>query len=441
MGKYYDVRDPIHGFITLDEWERDIVNHTVFQRLRGIRQLGLTDMVYPGAMHNRFEHSLGVMHVATRMFDEIVKRRKEFLKNALNFTEGGLERDRVLVRISCLLHDVGHSPFSHAAENLMPLVSGSDKHYDHENYSAAAVLHLMKDVIENHPLNQNYKLTVKEISDFLNGHSNTGRCLLWRDLLTGHLDADRADYLLRDSYHIGVAYGHFDLNRLMITMTVAIDPETESPTLAVEEGGMHTAEALILARYMMFTQVYFHTTRRAYDTHLEAAIKTMLEEEHKDLDLPEKGVFLPPVNENNIFDYMKWNDWKVLGLIDSDNGGDGGKKIKNRDHDRCVHQTSETPDETELSFFEEVFSKLKEYSPILDKAEKSWYKLDATAKDITILLRPGRGDEELSKLSRLSSTVRGLKSVNQNRIYVSYENKEKAIKIVEGLRKNHEGEK
>ena len=119
MGRIYEVRDPIHGFVSLNEWERDIINHPVFQRLRRIRQLSLTDMVYPGAMHTRFEHSLGVMHVATRMFDRICEKRSDFLKSELGFNDFGLDRDRVLVRLSCLLHDVGHAPFSHAAEGLM----------------------------------------------------------------------------------------------------------------------------------------------------------------------------------------------------------------------------------------------------------------------------------------------------------------------------------
>jgi HD superfamily phosphohydrolase len=81
MAKQYEIRDPIHGFVTLNEWERDIINLPAFQRLRRIRQLSLTDMVYPGAMHTRFEHSLGVMHVVTRMFDSLVTRERDFLKS------------------------------------------------------------------------------------------------------------------------------------------------------------------------------------------------------------------------------------------------------------------------------------------------------------------------------------------------------------------------
>ena len=118
--KYYEIRDPVFGFIRINEWERDIIDHWVFQRLRRIRQLAWTDMVYPGATHTRFEHSLGVMHIATQMFDSIVAKDQDFLKSELGFTEYGLQRDRVLVRLASLLHDVGHAPFSHAGEGLMP---------------------------------------------------------------------------------------------------------------------------------------------------------------------------------------------------------------------------------------------------------------------------------------------------------------------------------
>jgi len=267
MLRYYEIRDPIHGFIELNEWEKEIINHSAFQRLRRIHQLGFTSMVYPGAMHTRFEHSLGVMHIATKMYNEIEKRRKDFLKSELSYTDGGLEKDKVLVRLASLLHDIGHPPFSHVTEDLMPK-DDSGRGYKHENYSAAIVQYIMKDVIENHPLNQNYGIKAQDIADFLNNNVRLGRSLLWRNLVCSQLDADRADYLLRDSLHIGVEYGKYDLNRLLVTMTVAIDPDEDSPVLAVEEGGEHAAEGMIIARFMMFTQVYFQHTRRAYDFHV-----------------------------------------------------------------------------------------------------------------------------------------------------------------------------
>lgn len=102
----YEIRDPIHGFIQINEWEKAIIDHPIFQRLRRIKQLAWTDMVYPGACHNRFEHSLGVMHVATRMFDKIVGKAKLFLISDLKYSESGLDRDRCLLRLACLLHDI-----------------------------------------------------------------------------------------------------------------------------------------------------------------------------------------------------------------------------------------------------------------------------------------------------------------------------------------------
>ena len=274
--KPFYIRDPIHGFIELSEWEREIINHPVFQRLRRIRQLAWTDMVYPGASHNRFEHSIGVMHVATRMFRNIRHRSETILKNEANYKDEGLGRELAFIRICSLLHDIGHGPFSHAAEELMPISESTGKPYEHEAYSSEAVS-LMEDVI-NHPINKkNYGFTVQDIKDFLSGEVADESRLLWRNLLSSQLDADRADYLLRDSHHIGVAYGRYDLDRLVSTLTVAIDPETDAPVLAVEEGGWHASEGFILARYMMFTQVYFHKTRRAYDLHFSEAMKVSSE--------------------------------------------------------------------------------------------------------------------------------------------------------------------
>ena len=97
--KTLEIRDPIHGFVRLTPWEWDIVNHTVFQRLRRIRQLAWTEMVYPGAVHTRFEHSLGVMHTAGRMFDQIVEHRSELLRD-LRFSGAGIDKDRKLVRLA-----------------------------------------------------------------------------------------------------------------------------------------------------------------------------------------------------------------------------------------------------------------------------------------------------------------------------------------------------
>ena len=109
----FEIRDPLYGFIDFTDWEKQIIDHEAFQRLRRIRQLGLTDMVYPGATHTRFEHSLGVMHLATLMFDAIVKKPEnmKILNEELRYDKSGLKIERQLIRLAALLHDIGHAPF------------------------------------------------------------------------------------------------------------------------------------------------------------------------------------------------------------------------------------------------------------------------------------------------------------------------------------------
>ena len=118
--RLYEVRCPVHGFIGINDWEQEIISQPAFQRLRRIRQLGWTDLVYPGAMHTRFEHSLGVMHVATSMYEAVARRSADVLKSELAYNQEGLDRHRTLVRLAALLHDLGHGPFSHAVEELLP---------------------------------------------------------------------------------------------------------------------------------------------------------------------------------------------------------------------------------------------------------------------------------------------------------------------------------
>ncbi len=429
------IRDPIHGFIVLDEWEQEIINHPVFQRLRRIRQLAWTDMVYPGASHTRFEHSIGVMHVVTRMFKNIRLRSEDILKNDLNYTDGGLDRVLALVRICSLMHDIGHGPFSHAAEEVMPTCEASGEAYQHESYSAEAVA-LMEDVI-NHPTNEkNYGITVQDIKDFLNGEVSDENRLLWRNLLSSQLDADRADYLLRDSHHIGVAYGHYDLDRLVSALMVAIDPETDVPVLAVAEGGWHASEGFILARYMMFTQVYFHKTRRAYDLHLSETMKSLLREEaHTECRIEEH--FPPPTSADNLRAYLQWTDWRVLGLLHQGKGGDHGAIIRERKHFRKVFETREVPDKADLEFSEEVCERMGDKVGFVDKAEKSWYKFQD--KDIPVLQGIKGPKKLLTPLSHLSSVVQGLKSVSQIRIYVSEEERKEAEETIQALREAHKG--
>lgn len=421
----YDFRCPVHGFIKVSDWERRIINSPAFQRLRRVRQLAWTDHVYPGATHTRFEHSLGVMHVATRLFDGIVNSSRSVLTSKLGYNDTGLGHDRQLVRLAALLHDVGHTPFSHAGEEVMPLKGSSSGRYKHEDYSAAIIRRCLTDVIEGHPDSQNFSIRADDVADLID-REGLSRSIFWRELISGQIDADRMDYLLRDSLHAGVQYGRFDFDRLAATVQVVswgAEAGEQSVRIGLAEGGLHAAEALVLARYFMFTQVYFHKTRVAFDHHLKHALGSMLTD----------GVFPLPTTDANLQEYLRWDDWRVLGLLKDGLGGEHGSRLATRDHYREVFHTPEAPSPEDLTFLEDVRSELGTLVAAEESAEKSWYKTGA-AEDIRVASEsePGR----VSPLSTLS-VVGKIPASRQVLLYSRPEEAEAARKTVRRTRGGH----
>lgn len=419
-GKPYEIRDVVYGFIQLDQQEWDIINSPVYQRLRRIKQLSLTDMVYPGAVHTRFEHSIGVMQMASDIFDSI--RHKDRARNLLaeqyKLTDAGLDRYRKVVRLAALLHDIGHTPFSHSGENLMPL--GDDKkRYKHEAYSIKIIETYFEDLIERHPINSNFHIRVDEVTALLGGDrskcSFDGILLLFKEIISGQLDADRADYLLRDSIHTGVSYGMYDKNRLINCIDIGQMAETGDPVLAIQEGGWHIAESLVLARYQMFSQVYFHKTRQAYDGHISRAVKTILESV-----FPQYGGRYPDLT--HLDEYVLLDDWQMCGWLKEGKGGVDGDRIIKRDHYRHIFQTSMIPTPQELDLLEKKKATLddEEIDYFVSSAKTSWYKLD---KDIWIC------DEKTGAVRELSSVSPIVKSMvdapRMQRLYVEKQRRDK----------------
>ena len=241
----YRIRCPVHGFIHFSQNERRIIDHRLFQRLRFIKQLALTDLLYPGATHTRFEHSLGVMHVATLAFDRLAQSRGNILesvfRNVSEIKEKPLAIARQIVRLAALLHDIGHAPFSHAAEKIIHEGAG------HEELTIKILEEpeLLGKVLDQCFFKGGSKLVSNIISG---GAALAPQLQILRNIVSGQMDADRTDYLLRDSLHCGVNYGRFDYLRMIESLEL-YEGDGGSLEVAINRGGIHTFEALILARY------------------------------------------------------------------------------------------------------------------------------------------------------------------------------------------------
>ncbi|MDP3985739.1 MAG: HD domain-containing protein [bacterium] len=308
--------DPIHRIITFSDRERDIIAHPFVQRLRFIRQLGLKSFVFPGAVHDRFSHGLGAMHMAGRVFDAL-DGRSEVFRRLSAYTHAYL---RELLRTAALLHDVGHGPFSHASENLMPalgLLDVPSKWYEtyaprkqatHEDYSVL-LIHAMsagKEKVFTPVESQTIASLVhkkikppKEWNKFFKSPKEaTSYHQFLKRLISGELDVDRMDYLLRDSYFTGVPYGMYDLEWLLNTIGVVM--QKTGPVLTIHESGLRAFEDFLLARYHMFLQVYFHRTTSIFEYYIEQAIR----EKEISWTVPVSAKMYAELRDSTIFEAM-----------------------------------------------------------------------------------------------------------------------------------------
>lgn len=289
MSEAREIRDPVFNFISLNATEADIVNSSVFQRLRGIRQLAFANLVYPGALHTRFEHSLGVCHVAGLM------------ANALGIKPN--EDEYRLLRYAALLHDIGHGPFSHISEDLLEIYSQTDgqkKTYKiHETITADIINIYYNELC----LSQQEKDKVVKLLN--TGYGDP----MLRAIVSGPLDADKQDYLLRDSYFCGVKYGVFDLNQLHRELMILDDKKHSEKYLMVSDDGIHALEQFFLAKYYITNQVYRHRVRMITDQMLIRAI--VLGIDHDDID-PLKKLYCYRSDSEYLGNYLDWDDAKLM---------------------------------------------------------------------------------------------------------------------------------
>jgi len=267
---HLDIIDPIHDFVRVNSNELKIIDTSIFQRLRRIRQLSGAHLIYPGAQHTRFEHSLGVMHIAS------------MAGHALN-EKGIVSSDNIQdLRFAGLLHDIGHGPFSHIFEELL-----QKRKMSHEDMGRDIILKTqIGDLISANGFNKKF------ITELAFGDS---KFQFMNEIISGALSADIMDYLLRDGYFTGAEHAKIDHNRLTYSLDVYKNK------LALEKSALVNFETMMISRYQMFKAVYFHKTVRAGEVMLLEAI-----------DLAEGELGLSSMN---LDEYLQLSDDVILAKL------------------------------------------------------------------------------------------------------------------------------
>jgi hypothetical protein len=299
--EYKVIHDSLHGSIKVEGVFLDLIDAPELQRLHHIHQLGLAYLVFPGANHTRFSHSLGTYYVASRIASALLIP----------------EEDQTLVTVAALLHDIGHGPFSHTLEYAFYSLTG----ISHTDLASRIITgdtdNIERDTLDTPPILEileNYSIDAEKVSELIQGMKIPYQWTLtpWLEekviepnyltqIIHGEVDADQLDYLLRDSYHTGVAYGIIDLPYLLNTL------ELQNSTVAINPKGIEAVEAVLVARSLMFSSVYYHHAVRIAETMLTRAAEASLEE-HPEI--------------------MAMSDWEFLSFLKT--GTDYQKDLLNR---------------------------------------------------------------------------------------------------------------
>ncbi|MFN3264995.1 MAG: HD domain-containing protein, partial [Aquificaceae bacterium] len=315
---FKEFSDPIHQLIKAYDCELKVIDSFPLQRLRFINQLGIAYLVFPSAQHSRFEHSLGTMELAGRIFESLGLRDKRLYQ---------------LVRLAGLLHDVGHTPFSHTTEVLL-----GDK--SHESIGERVVYEEgILDTLRNCGYSYEDIELIVELAFKKGGNLPK--------IITGEFGADRMDYLRRDAYFCGTSYGFFDYSRLLENM-VLVDGRK-----CVHISALRSLESFILGRYFMYSQVYFHKVVRILNIHLEEVVQDFLE----------RGLLSRE-------DFYRKTDQHILHLMIDRQGEEKVRRVLGREHFRQVFSTSSK------GMFEFVRDR------ILEKYEESLFRFDRVSKRV-----------------------------------------------------------
>jgi HD superfamily phosphohydrolase len=406
----FRIRDPVHGLINFNELEKTVIDNAIFQRLRNINQLGWTHLVYPGATHKRFEHSIGVMYLSSKVLDHLYyhqrdKKTKEIMLYSFG-NEGEYQAKRQIFRIASLLHDIGHSPFSHSGEELFK-IEGKEKHEQYTISLMKRYLPIIIDEVTDRRINT-YNITTKELIDTFEKKGP-----LMNEILSGTIDVDRADYLLRDSLHLGVEYGKYDLNRLIDSIIIQDSQGNEYGSvsqLQIENGGKETAFSFLMARYLMFSQVYFHKTRRIMDIHFIDAMKDILSSLYGEPYYP---------SLKDLDEFIKLDDPLILVIIKKLYSlSDPCRRLLDRDHFRCIYNLEGKDKKDEMYLELEEYLKIKNIPYRRDEGIKKSYQIGS------LFIKEKDGNSV-----PLESYYPSLENITAifKRIYVPKENREEVL--------------
>ncbi len=403
-------RDPIHGYIEVSQLENKIINSPPFQRLRNIKQLAMTYLVFHGAEHTRFGHSLGVMHLVTKAFRSVIKKNPDFLSD-----QKKLWYEQIL-RLIALTHDLGHAPFSHASEVVF---SNGLKHEAFtekiikETSIAQIIIEIGNEFRKNY--GESFDITPDLICDIYSGRDpgENSEFTFLKSFMDSELDCDKMDYLLRDSLFCGVNYGKYDIERLISCLTVYI--QDGAPRLAISKGGVQAFEEFVLARYFMFVQVYFHRVRRFFDIMFARALQKILP----------NGKY-PDTTE----EYLMWDDCKVLQLLKENccTIEECGNIIRRNVYKKVI-ETKTHPEEGDKREYRiialELYRDFGEQNFIEDhSADKMPHKIPIRTEvdDEKAIVIIDSSTEKFTTISEESQVIRSLTNkINIKRIYVKPE--------------------
>ena len=373
------IRDSVHGNLNISSFEKEVLDSPQMQRLRRLKQLGFINLIYPGANHSRFEHSIGTMHLAGK------------LAKHLNLSQ----EDTELVRISGLLHDIGHGPFSHVSESVLPV--------PHEEITE----YVIKNTTLTDKLSE--KFNVNEIANIIHGKGSLGA------IISGELDVDRMDYLMRDSHYTGVEYGIIDIERLISNLILKDE-------LILDIKGVQAAESLLVARYFMYPSVYQHHTTRILNSMFRRCMEHLIKEQ-----------------KLNASEMYKYDDADMISLCRNSTGY--VKETMTRLDNRDLLKTVWSRDLKEYMHSEEIFKIDKK---IINKAEEEIsedYNIKRENIIINITDYPNFDEmktrvslnNKLYHLNEISSIVKALNDAKFNlpdiSIYAPKEEKEKFKKF------------